>query len=97
MGSKLIGQFYLHSLERAESAMPKHTRHFWGPQNSGPFNFNWNIIRHDSLVVITASEGAGYDVSPAPQRIIGAAWFFTEAIAPQDEPVTFSIRIVYRT
>ena len=69
--------------------MPNHYRHFWGPQQSNVFNFQWDIIKHDSFVVITASEGPGYDVGPAPQRFVGKAFFEVHSVSPHDGGVTF--------
>jgi hypothetical protein len=69
--------------------MAQHYRHFWGPQVSQKFNFQWDIIRHDSFVVITACEGPGYDVGPAPQRIVGEAFFQVASVCPHDGGVTF--------
>jgi hypothetical protein len=74
--------------------MTQHYRHYWGPQFSNRFNFQWNIIRHTSFVAITASEGGGYEVSPAPQRFVGSALFQVCSIAPHEGGVTFSVMIV---
>jgi hypothetical protein len=76
--------------------MAQHYRHFYGPQNSGDFNFQWDIIRHDSFVVITASEGHGYDVAPAPQRIIQDFFFQVWNVAPHDGGVAFRVLILER-
>jgi hypothetical protein len=74
--------------------MAQSYRHFWGPQFSRQFGFNWDIIRHDSVVVITASEGPGYDVPPSPQRFDGNAVFLVGGIAPGDGGVTFWVLMV---
>ena len=63
---------------------PQHYRHFWGAWNSNVFTFWWDIIKHDSFVVITASEGPGYDVQAAPQRFVGDAGFIVGSVAPFD-------------
>jgi hypothetical protein len=75
--------------------MAQSFRHFWGPQVSGRFNFNWDIIKHDSIVVITASEGPGYDVQPAPQKFVGDAVCAVASVAPHDGGVTFAVLIVF--
>ncbi len=73
--------------------MAQHYRHYWGPCQTGRFNFQWDIIQHDSFVVVTASEGPGYDVGPAPQRFVGNAHFTVSSIAPHDGGVTFWVVI----
>jgi hypothetical protein len=73
--------------------MPQHFRHYWGPQSTARFNFQWSIIRHDSFVVVTASEGPGYDVGPAPQRFVGDSPFIVCNVAPHDGGVTFMVVI----
>jgi len=74
--------------------MAQNYRHFWGPQRSAKFGFNWDIIRHDSVAVVTACEGPGYDVPPPPQRFDGNAVFLAGGIAPGDGGVTFWVLIV---
>src|SRR4030095_11838824 len=64
------------------------------------FNFSWDIINHQSSVVITASEGSeisenGHMVgsSQSPQRFLGAAPFKVYNVCPYDGGVTFRIDI----
>jgi hypothetical protein len=78
--------------------MAQHWRHFWGPQKTGKFNFQWDAIRHDSFVVITASEGEprqeGVFVDPSsPRRFVGSAHFQVSSVAPHDGGVTFWVII----
>ncbi|HUK22963.1 MAG TPA: hypothetical protein VLV49_00185 [Terriglobales bacterium] len=77
--------------------MPVHTRYFWGKQKTAQFNFNWGAIRHDSYVVITASEGdppSGEIYDPnKPHRFVGDAHFQVSSIAPRDGAVTFWVII----
>jgi hypothetical protein len=68
-------------------------RHFWGQQDSGTFYFWWPIIQHNSVVVVTASEGQASDVAPAPQRFIGSALFTVGGVAPFDGGVSFFVGI----
>jgi hypothetical protein len=75
-------------------------RFCWGPQFTRPFNFEWGIIRHDSFVVITASEGRErvedrviLYTSQSPQRHLGAARFTVDNIAPYDGGVRFHVTI----
>src|SRR4030095_1101434 len=75
-------------------------RFCYGPQRTNTFNFQWDIIRHDSFVVITASEGREvvedhmmiYN-SQSPNRFVGAARFTVDNIAPNDGGVTFHVTI----
>jgi hypothetical protein len=71
---------------------PQHYRHFYGPQKTAPFNFQWDIINRRSFVVITASEGSP-DGSGNPNRIIGNAHFQVSSVAPHDGGVTFWVII----
>src|SRR5258708_155662 len=78
--------------------MAQHFRHFWGPQKTARFNFQWDAIRHDSFVVITASEGSprqeGLFFDPsAPERFVGSAHFQVSSVAPHDGGVTFWVII----
>lgn len=43
--------------------------------------------------MVTASEGPGYDVAPAPQRFLGHAYFQVSSVAPHDGGVTFWVII----
>ncbi len=77
--------------------MPSHVRHFWGRQKTAQFNYNWGAIRHDSFVVITASEGNPPDgkiFDPTrPVRFVGSAHFQVSSVAPHDGGVTFWVII----
>jgi hypothetical protein len=80
--------------------MPQTIRKFWGPlQGRATINFNWPVINHDSVVLVTAAE---YAVSAPPSddhRFIGAASITVENIAPHGPPfdpnhgVTFVVNI----
>jgi hypothetical protein len=80
--------------------MPQTIRKFWGPlRGRATLNFNWPVINHDSVVLITAAE---YFVSQPPSaehRYIGAASITVENIAPHGPPfdpnhgVTFVVNI----
>jgi hypothetical protein len=80
--------------------MPQTIRKFWGPhQGRAQLNFNWSVINHDSVVLITAAE---YVVSAPPtdeHRFIGAASITVENIAPHGPPfdpnhgVTFVVNV----
>jgi hypothetical protein len=70
--------------------MPQHWRHFWGPQGGNIFNFEWDIIQHDSFVVITAGEGPGFGASDfPPERFVGNAAMMVGGVAPHTGGVTF--------
>jgi len=79
--------------------MPQTIRRFWGPhQGRVRLNFNWPIINHDSVVLITAAEFAPAAASDE-HRFIGAAAITVEGIAPHGPPfdpnhgVTFRVNI----
>jgi hypothetical protein len=72
--------------------MPRHWRHFWGPQKTNRFIANWSIIKQRSFVVITASEGSP-DGEGNPNRFVGDAHFQVDSIAPFDGGVTFWVII----
>lgn len=56
----------------------------------GIFRVNWDIVRHDSYVVITACE-AKLDVSVPGRFIGGARPVFVGSISPQYQYVEFSM------
>src|SRR5512135_1293917 len=74
--------------------MPKHARYYWGRRNgTSRYDFTWSEIQHDSVVVITASEGQPPVTANAPERFVGAAPFLVMNVAPRDGGVTFAVRI----
>ncbi|MGZ5027271.1 MAG: hypothetical protein ACXV9T_08850 [Methylobacter sp.] len=74
--------------------MPKHARYYWGRRNGTVrYDFTWKEIRHDSVVVISASEGKPPISTAAPERFVGDAPFTVMNIAPRDGGVTFAVRI----
>ena len=80
--------------------MPRTIRKFWGPMKGrATLNFNWPLINHDSVVLITAAE---YQTTTPPSnehRFIGAANISFENIAPHGPPfdpnhgVTFVVKV----
>jgi hypothetical protein len=79
---------------RLNEALPKHARYYWGKRNGfQAYDFDWTEIRHDSVVIITASEGKPPITSLAPERFVGAAPFYVMNIAPYDGGVIFAVRI----
>jgi hypothetical protein len=80
--------------------MPQTIRQFWGPFNGRTeLNFNWPIINHDSVVLITASEYSVTGPASGEHRFIGDASVVVENIAPHGPPydpnhgVTFVVNI----
>jgi hypothetical protein len=70
---------------------PQHWRHLWrNTPRLGNYTFWWDIISHDSYVVITAAEA---DLTAAtPGRFIGNARpVIAGSIAPQDGFVLFTL------
>jgi hypothetical protein len=80
--------------------MPHTIRKFWGPlRGRATLNFNWGLIDHDSVVLVTAAE---YQVSApvtSEHRFIGAASITVENVAPHGPPfdpnhgVTFVVKV----
>ena len=80
--------------------MPQTIRKFWGQHRGRTrLNFNWPVINHDSVVLVTAAE---YAVAAPPtdeHRFIGAASITVENIAPHGPPydpnhgVTFVVNV----
>ena len=74
--------------------MPQHARIFWskhrGRQN---YNLAWDVIRHDSVVLISASEGKQPITPQAPERFVGSATYTVCNIAAQDGNVSFVVSI----
>ena len=62
--------------------MPRTIRKYWGAfRGRETLNFNWPVIDHDSVVLVTASE---YNAQHA--RFIGAASIRVSNIAPHGPP-----------
>jgi len=79
---------------RIREARPKHARYYWGLRNGvQAYNFDWDEIRHDSVVVITASEGKPPITNVSPERWVGAAPVHVLNIAPYDGGVVFAVWI----
>jgi hypothetical protein len=84
--------------------MPQTVRQFWGPLKGRVIlNHNWNIINHDSVVLITAAEYAASAPPGDEHRFIGAASITVENIAPHGPPydanhgVTFVVNVDWST
>jgi hypothetical protein len=74
--------------------MPVHAFCFWGSHSGETtFNLTWDQIKHNSIVVITASEGQPPISSAAPDLICGAARFTVNNISPADGVVSFKVTI----
>src|SRR4051812_34269523 len=80
--------------------------HFcWGPVPTARVNLQWDIIKHESVVVITASEGEeGFEEGHpllttsaegvgSPRRFVGDARFTVDSVSPHDGGVTFQVTI----
>lgn len=50
-------------------------------------------MSHQSVVLVTASEGDGSDSTASPQRLIGAADFTVTSIAPFDGGAGFVVQV----
>ncbi len=77
----------------------------WGPQpawSSKKYNYRWDIIEHNSVVVITTTEGTErfddgvpiFDTN-SPNRFVGDARFTVDNIAPYDGGVWFRVTIYW--
>ena len=74
--------------------MAQHVVFFWGALNGmRTFDLTWDQIHHDSVVVITASEGDPPISSAAPTRFVGDARFTVNNIAPRDGVLSFRVTI----
>ena len=74
--------------------MPQHARYYWGKRNGiVRYDFAWNQVTHDSVVLISASEGKPPISTAAPDRYVGDAVFTVLNIAPYDGGVEFGVRI----
>ncbi|MBD1847597.1 hypothetical protein H6F89_30195 [Cyanobacteria bacterium FACHB-63] len=56
--------------------------------------FNYSDINHQSVVLVTASEGDEANSTASPQRFIGSADFTVTSIAPFDGGVRFAVQII---
>jgi hypothetical protein len=72
--------------------MAFHHRQFWGLQKTNIYTFRWNVIRENSFVLITASEGSRNAAGPA-NRFVGSAHFQVSSIAPFNGGVSFWVII----
>ena len=83
--------------------MPQTCRQYWwNLQGRSRLNFNWNIINHDSVVFISASEYSANPTDPRHSpRFVGAANISVENISPHGPPfdtnhgVTFVVNVDY--
>lgn len=80
--------------------MPQTIRKFWGPvRGRVTLNFNWPVINHDSVVLVTAAEYVVAQPPSSEHRFIGAASITVENIAPHGPPfdpnhgVTFVVNV----
>jgi hypothetical protein len=80
--------------------MPQTIRKFWGPfMGRVALNYNWNIINHDSVVLITASEYAAAVPASDEHPFVGAASITVANICPHGPPydpnhgVTFVVNV----
>jgi hypothetical protein len=74
--------------------MPQLRRIYWGRHNGrGRYTFHSRYINHQSVILITASEGDEGNSTASPQRFVGAANFRVENIAPFDGGVVFVVTI----
>jgi hypothetical protein len=79
---------------RIRRARPRHAHYYWGRRNGiQAYNFDWDEIHHDSVVVITASEGDPPVTTMSPERRVGAAPIYVMNVAPYDGGVVFAVRI----
>jgi hypothetical protein len=73
--------------------MPTHALFFWGSHNGDTvFHLAWNQILHNTIVVVTASEGKPLS-SQGAVRFVGNARFTVNNIAPFDGGVDFRVTI----
>ncbi len=80
--------------------MPKTIRKYWGPlQGRATLNFNWPIINHDSVVLVSAAEYVVAQPQTNEHRFIGSASITVENVAPHGPPfdpnhgVTFVVNV----
>lgn len=84
--------------------MPRTIRKYWGPHKGRvTLNFNWPIINHDSVVLISAAEYVTTTPPSNEHRFIGAASITVENISPHGPPydpnhgVTFVVNVDWGT
>ena len=78
--------------------MPQLLRVFWGRWNGRVLcRLNFGDINHQSVVLVTASEGDDGNSSASPQRFVGSANFTVANIAPFDGGVRFVVRVDWDT
>jgi len=71
-------------------------RVFWGRHRGRVLlTFNFGGINHQSVVLVTASEGDDGNTTNSPQRFVGAANIRVENIAPTDGRVVFVVSVVW--
>jgi len=71
-------------------------RIFWGRQRGRvTCTFNSRAINHQSVVIVTASEGDEGNSSASPQRFVGSAPIGIENIAPFEGGVRFRMYIFW--
>jgi hypothetical protein len=84
--------------------MPRTIRKYWGPHKGrATLNFNWPMINHDSVVLISATEYVTTTPPSNEHRFIGAASITVENISPHGPPydpnhgVTFVVNVDWGT
>jgi hypothetical protein len=82
--------------------MPQHYRWNYGLNTTGNYNFQWDIINHQSWVVITACEGREpvedgrvLGTTQSPMRFLGDARFTVHSVSPHDGGVEFFLEIAW--
>ncbi len=81
--------------------MPHTVRQYWRNLHGRvPLNFNWDVIHHDSVVLVSASEYSLDTANPsASPRFVGAANITVSNISPHSPPydpnhgVTFVVTV----
>lgn len=81
--------------------MPHTVRQYWqNLQGRVPLNFNWDVVNHDSVVLVSAAEYAVNAQSPTTSaRFVGAANITVSNVSPHGPPydpnhgVTFVVTI----
>ena len=69
-------------------------RVYWGRHRGRVVcTFNSGFINHQTVVLVTASEGDEGNTTQSPQRFVGSADFTVASIAPFDRGVKFVVEI----